>query len=76
MSKVTVITDAAGKIVVIGKGHLSEKTARKTSASGEPQGGLRAGPGQQLHELNVSEDLENIKTWSELHELVRPHVKV
>jgi hypothetical protein len=74
LSKITVITDAAGNIVAMGHGHLSEKTARK-SGSREPQGGLRAGPGQKLHELDLPGNLENVKTWSELHEKVLPHVK-
>ena len=74
MSKITVITDTTGKIVAIGHGHLSEKTARK-SGSRELQGGLRAGPGQKLHELDVPENLETIKGFSELRDKVRPHIK-
>lgn len=73
MSKVTVITDEAGKIVGIGHGHLSEETAKK-SGSREPQAGLVTLPGQQLHEIETPEDVEGITTWSELHEKVRPHV--
>ncbi len=74
MSKITAITDAAGEIVAIEHGHLSEQTARK-SGSREPQAGLRAGPGQQIHELDIPGNLEHIKTWAELHEKVRPHIK-
>ena len=73
MSKVTVITNDKGKIISIGHGHLSEKTSRKAKAAGV-QAGLRAGPGQTLHELDVPGDLASLATWSELHESVRPHV--
>ena len=77
MSKVTVVTDAKGEIVVIGHGHLSQETARKNAAPGDGiQGGVRAGPGQHLHELEVSEDVSRIANWAELHKKVRPHVKV
>ncbi len=57
MSKVTAVTDAQGQIVVIGHGHLSEATAKKSGLKGA-QGGLWALPGQQLHELDVPENVE------------------
>jgi hypothetical protein len=34
MSKVTAVTDAQGQIVVIGHGHLSEATAKKSGLKG------------------------------------------
>ena len=75
MSKVTVVTDAKGNIVVIGPGHLSEQSVG-IPGSKEPEAALRAGPGQQLHELDIPEDLEPIQTsWSELHSKVAPHIK-
>ncbi len=74
MSKITVITDATGEIVGMRHGHLSEETARKPG-SHKPQVGLRAGPGQQIHELDIPGNLEDLKTWAELHEKVRPHIK-
>jgi hypothetical protein len=73
MSKVTAITDGTGRIVAIGHGHLSEKTAR-TAGSREVQGGLRAGEGQKLHEIDVAVDLEGVETWSELYDKVRPSI--
>ena len=73
MSKVTVITDATGNIVVIGLGHLSEQVVRASGA--QEWVALRAGEGQQLRELDVLEDLEPIGTWSELHSKVAPHIK-
>jgi hypothetical protein len=73
MSKVTVVTDADGKITVIGHGHLSLETARR-SGSRQPQGGVRAGPGQKLHELDLPEDVSRIGNWQELHVKVLPHV--
>lgn len=74
MSKVTVITDSKGQIQAIGHGHLSEKTLRKQSPNGF-QGGLRALPGQHLHELDLSHDVTQVKDWKELVEKIRPHIK-
>ena len=74
MSKVTVITDLKGQIQAIGHGHLSERTSGKTGSK-QLQGGLRALPGQQLHELDLAHDVTHVKTWKELVEKVRPHVK-
>jgi hypothetical protein len=74
MSKITVVTDAKGQIQVIGHGHLSETTVRKQGAKG-PHGGIRALPGQHLHELDLADDVSKIKVWKELVEKVRPHVK-
>ena len=74
MSKVTAVTDAQGQIVVIGHGHLSEATAKKSGFKGA-QGGLWALPGQQLHELDVPENVEGIKGFRELHDKVRPHLR-
>lgn len=75
MSKITVITDSTGQIVVMGLGHLSEQSARVSGSRGL-QGGLRAGPGQNLQELDIPEDLEQVKAWSELHAKVQPYVKL
>lgn len=74
MSKVTVITDNAGQIHAIGHGHLSEKSMGK-SGSSKLQAGLRAGPGQKLHELEAKENLEEIKSWPELHQKVQQLIK-
>lgn len=74
MSKVTVITDAKGQIQAIGHGHLSEATARKPGANGY-QSGIRALPGQNIHELELSQDVAQVKGWKELVEKVRPHLK-
>ncbi len=75
MSKVTVVTDANGDIVVLGFGHLSEQSVG-IPGSREPKAALRAGPGQQLHELDIPEDLEPVQaSWSELHSKVAPHIK-
>jgi hypothetical protein len=74
MSKVTVISDSAGNILAMSLGHSSGQTAPGTGSRG-PKGGLRARAGQKLHELNVPEDLESIKSWSELHSKVAPHIR-
>jgi hypothetical protein len=73
MSKVTVVTDAAGKIAVIGHGYLSEASAKKAGHKG-PRGGLRAPPGHHLHELDIAEDVKSITKFKELHDKVAPHV--
>jgi hypothetical protein len=74
MSKVTVVTDAQGQIQAIGHGHLTEATARKRGSK-EIQSGIRALPGQKIHELDLADDVAKVKTWKELVEKVRPHVK-
>ncbi|HTR16300.1 MAG TPA: hypothetical protein VMI52_04615 [Acetobacteraceae bacterium] len=74
MNKITVITEAGKGIVAIGHGHLSEKSARKPGANGV-QCGLRAGPNQRLHELEIPDDVSKLKSWDELEAKVRPHVK-
>jgi hypothetical protein len=75
MSKVTVVTDQHGKILAIGLGHLSEATAKKNRLKGN-QAGLRAFGGQQLHELDLTDNLEHLKTFKELRDKIRPHVRV
>jgi hypothetical protein len=74
MNKVTVITDAKGQIQAIAHGHLSEATSRKPSANGF-QSGIRALPGQKLHELELTHDVAQIKDWNGLVEKVRTHLK-
>jgi hypothetical protein len=73
MSKVTVITDATGQIHAVGEGHLSEKSNGKSN-TGQFQSGLRALPGQKLHEIDVPHDLTQMKNWKELIAKVQPHL--
>jgi hypothetical protein len=75
MSKITVITDNTGKIHAIGHGHLSEATTRKNGQKGL-QGGLRPLANQQLHELELSQDVSQIKDFKALVEKIRPHLKI
>jgi len=74
MSKVTVVADAKGQIQAIGHGHLTEATARKKGAK-EMGSGIRALPGQTIHELDLPHDVSQLKSWKELVEKVRPHLK-
>ena len=74
MSKVTAVVDAKGEVQAIGHGHLTEATARKHGAK-ELRGGLRALAGQKIYELDLSHDVSQVKTFKELVEKVRPHVK-
>jgi hypothetical protein len=74
MSKVTVITGPKDQIQAIGHGHLSQATVRKQGGKGL-QSGIAPLPGQHLHELDLADDVSKIKTWKELVEKVRPHVK-
>ncbi|GGF24367.1 hypothetical protein GCM10011611_33020 [Aliidongia dinghuensis] len=76
MSKVTVITGADGKIAVIGHGHLSEASVRKTGGGSQPMGGLRAGPGQKLHELDLPEDVSNLADFGLLQKKIQTHAKI
>jgi hypothetical protein len=71
MSKVTVVTDAKGQIHAIGHGHLSE-TSNKKRGSQEFQSGIRALPGQKLHELELPHDVTQVKTWTDLVAKVHP----
>ena len=74
MSKVTVITGDKGLITAIGHGHLSRETAHKAGQK-KPDGGLRAGPGQKLHELDLAEDVSQLSDWSKLHTKVQAHLR-
>ena len=75
MSKVTAVTDAKGNITVLGHGHLSEAAFRKGGKAQGVAGGLRPGPGQQLHEIDLAEDVSAIADFGELHKKVKPHLK-
>lgn len=74
MSKVTVVADAKGQIQAIGHGHLTEATSRANGAKGM-RSGIRALPGQTIHELDLTHDVSQLKSWKELVEKIRPHLK-
>lgn len=74
MSKATVITDTSGKILAVGHGHLSEGRASK-SKSNEDWAGIRALPGQKLHEIELADDLTTHKSFKAIVEKIRPHLK-
>ncbi len=74
MSKVTVVTDAKGQIHAIGHGHLSENSNKK-NGSKDFQSGIRALPGQKLHELELPQDVTQVKTWKDLVAKVHPHLQ-
>jgi hypothetical protein len=74
MSRVTVVTDARGEIIAIGDGFLSEESIKGSKSAGF-HGGLRAGPNQNLKELELSNDVTSIKDFDELKKHVRPHLR-
>ena len=74
MTRLTVVTDARGEIVVVGHGHLSEASARKFASAG-PHGGVRAGPGQRLHEIELPEEVAPAAGWAELCRKIEQHLK-
>ncbi len=73
MSKVTVITDANGKIAAIGQGHLG-LVNRSTDRSSRLTCGLFALPGQRIHEIDLTEDVSDEKGFTRLHERVVAHL--
>jgi hypothetical protein len=83
MSKVTVVTDGTdgtdgtGRVTAVAHGHVSEPTLRKHNARGAHNviGGLRAGPGQKIHELDLPQDVSGVANFDKLHEAIKPHLK-
>jgi hypothetical protein len=75
--KVTVISDAKGKVLGAMQGHapqpdMSQKPGR---ARREPRSGLYAGPGQRLHEIEVGDELAKTKDAREFHTKLEAHLK-
>jgi hypothetical protein len=64
----TIITDEAGKLVGTVKGDvLSEK-------QGDVEVTLIAGPGQQMHQIDVEDEIAEITDADELHKKLAPHL--
>jgi hypothetical protein len=73
MSKVTAVTDAQGQIVVIGHGHLSEATAKKSGLKG-----ARAVCGRFPASNSMNSTCGKCggdQGLQELHDKVRPHLE-
>lgn len=75
--KVTVITDGKGKLLGAAKGHVAEPdTSKKPGrALKEPRAGLRAGPGQKLHEIDVPDKFERMEDPLEFHKELSAQIK-
>jgi hypothetical protein len=74
MTQMTVVTDAKGQITVIAQGHVGEPSAHG-AAGRKPLGGVRAGPGETLHEIDHPDDLTKIADFAELAKRLKPHLK-
>jgi hypothetical protein len=75
--KLTVITGTRGKVIGAMQGHSPqpEPTEKPGRPRREPQSGLYAGPGQRLHEIEVSDELAKTKDASEFHTMLATHLK-
>jgi hypothetical protein len=75
--KLTVISDNRGKLLGAMQGHqVQPDTAQKPGRSTkEPHSGLYAGPGQRLHEIEVSDELAKSSDASEFHAKLVAHLK-
>ena len=62
----TVITDSKGEIIATHRGHASKDNL---------QAGLRAGPNQTLHEIEVPDEFGDITEPGELHARVKSHMQ-
>ncbi|MBZ5505299.1 MAG: hypothetical protein LAO78_07415 [Acidobacteriia bacterium] len=66
--KLTVITNKEGELVAAAHGHHSQPTQAEEPSSGSTgRAGLRAGPGQQLHLIDVAEDIFHVTAPAEIH---------
>ena len=75
--KVTVISDTRGKVLGAMQGYAAQPdtTQKPGRSTKEPHSGLYAGPGQRLHEIEVSDELAKIKDASEFHTKLEAHLK-
>jgi len=64
--RLTVITNTNDKVIATHKGHVSKDKLHA---------GLMAGPNQTLHEIEVPDEVENIKDPSERHTCVQSYIR-
>jgi hypothetical protein len=63
--RLTVITNSSGEVIATHRGHSSKDKL---------QAGLRAGPNQTLHEIEVPDEFDKITNPDELHTRVKSHM--
>jgi hypothetical protein len=75
--KVTVISDARGKVVGAIQGHTAQPdtTEKPGRARKEPRSGLYAGPGQRLREIELGDEFAKTKDAAEFHTKLEKHLK-
>jgi hypothetical protein len=69
--KMTVITDTKGNVIGTTQGHAKDHA--KPSTEGW-SAALVAGPGQQLHEVDLPEEVAKLKDSEELHRQVKTYL--
>jgi len=70
--KITVIASEKGEIVGFTHGPA---IGRLTGIKGVPDGGLLAGPGQTLKEIEVPDEFAAITDGHKLHDILKKHMK-
>lgn len=65
--KLTIITEKSGEVV----GYAPSRDRHATGQPGQFRGGLVAGPGQRMHEVEVSDDLPFTPNAEEIHGRLR-----
>jgi hypothetical protein len=74
--KLTVITDDRGELVGAMQGHArAPDVARGSQKTEEFRGGLMAGPGQTMHELEVPDSFGKIEDPDQFGEKLIRHVR-
>ena len=71
--KVTVVLDSKGEVVGFTPGPATGLLAGFGTEA--PHGGLLAGPGQEIKEIDVPEEMVSISDFPKLHEHLRHHTK-
>ena len=71
--KLTVILDAKGEVTGFAPG--SARGPLAGFGKDAPLGGLMAGPGQTLKEIEVADELVNFAEFHKLQEHIKQHIK-
>lgn len=70
--KMTVITSSDGSIIGFGR---SQDDAQARDADSGVRGGVMAGPGQRMQEVDVPDELAAIENGADLHSRLRKHLE-
>ena len=77
MKKMTIVTDERGELVGAMHGHAPRPDQAKGPEKGKEEfrGGIMAGPGQRLHEIEVPDQLASIEDPDEFGAQLMMHVR-